>query len=111
QDAVDNGKYTFFDRSTEIKKINKYYYDEETIIYPGEGSEFYPRYFDGKYALHQRAYSITSDNINIKYLTHMLMLRNSHFINNAVGSTVKSLRMNNFKTCKVFLPSLKEQKK
>lgn len=111
QDAVANGKYIFFDRSTDIKRINKYYYDEEAIIYPGEGSEFYPRYFNGKYALHQRAYSITSENINMEYLKNMMMLKNDYFINNAVGSTVKSLRMENFKNCKILLPSLSEQRK
>ncbi|MDT2826428.1 restriction endonuclease subunit S [Vagococcus lutrae] len=111
QDAVPNGKFTFFDRSTEIKRIDKYYYDEEAIIYPGEGSEFYPRYFNGKYALHQRAYSITSDVVNLEYLSNMMLLRNNHFVNNAVGSTVKSLRMENFTKCKIFVPSNEEQKK
>lgn len=111
QDAIPDGKYTFFDRSTDIKRIDKFYYDEETIIYPGEGSEFYPRYFSGKYALHQRAYAVTSDIINLEYLANMMMLRNNHFVNNAVGSTVKSLRMENFMKCKVFVPSLEEQEK
>lgn len=41
----------------------------------------------------------------------MMLLRNNHFVNNAVGSTVKSLRMENFTKCKIFVPSNEEQKK
>ncbi|MSS43025.1 restriction endonuclease subunit S [Anaerosalibacter bizertensis] len=109
QDAVDNGKYIFFDRSIVVKRIDIYNYDEEAIIYPGEGSEFHPRYYKGKYALHQRAYSITSNRINMMYLNYMLGMRNKHFLRMAVGSTVKSLRMDNFETCSIFVPIKEEQ--
>lgn len=111
QDAVENGKYAFFDRSVIIKRIDKFDYDEEAIIYPGEGSEFYPRYYNGKYALHQRAYSITTSSINMKYLLYMLMLKNNHFSRMAVGSTVKSLRMDNFEKCNIYIPIIEEQEK
>lgn len=111
QDSIENGKYNFFDRSVEIKKLDTYDYDEEAIIYPGEGSKFFPRYYKGKYGLHQRAYSITSAEVDIKYLKYMLMLRNEHFLKTAVGSTVKSLRMNNFESCPIFYPEREEQKK
>ena len=70
QDSVSDGKYTFFDRSETIKKLNEYSYDEEALIYPGEGSSFYPRYFKGKYALHQRAYSLSDfeEDCNARYV-------------------------------------------
>lgn len=111
QDSVKNGKYNFFDRSVDIKKMNKFDYDEEAIIYPGEGSQFFPQYYKGKYALHQRAYSITSDKIDMRYLNYMLMQRNNHFLRMAVGSTVKSLRMDNFEKCPIYLTVKAEQEK
>lgn len=111
QDSVSNGRYHFFDRSSEIKYINHFIYDEKAIIYPGEGSKFLPRYFEGKYSLHQRAYSIYNITINDKYLYYYLQTKNNHFIKYAVGSTVKSLRMNAFVKLSVMLPSEKEQEK
>ena len=56
---VENGKYPFYVRSKDIKRIDEYEFDEEAIIIPGEGGigEIY-HYINGKYALHQRAYRI-----------------------------------------------------
>lgn len=61
QDAVTESKdglYPFFDRSEDIKYLPTFLFDKEAIIYPGEGAEFMPRYFRGKFALHQRCYAI-----------------------------------------------------
>ena len=61
QDAVTQSKdglYPFFDRSEDIKYLPTFLFDKEAIIYPGEGTEFIPRYFKGKFALHQRCYAI-----------------------------------------------------
>lgn len=61
QDAVTQSKdglYPFFDRSEDIKYLPTFLFDKEAIIYPGEGTEFMPRYFKGKFALHQRCYAI-----------------------------------------------------
>ena len=61
QDAVTQSKdglYPFFDRSDDIKYLPTFLFDKEAIIYPGEGTEFMPRYFKGKFALHQRCYAI-----------------------------------------------------
>ena len=56
QDAVTESKdglYPFFDRSEDIKYLPTFLFDKEAIIYPGEGAEFMPRYFRGKFALHE----------------------------------------------------------
>ena len=53
------GWYPFFDRSEEQKWFPTYSIDKEAIIYAGEGQSFYPRYYKGKFALHQRCYAIT----------------------------------------------------
>ena len=111
QDSVSDGKYAFFDRSETIKKLNEYSYDEEALIYPGEGSSFYPRYFKGKYALHQRAYSLSDfeEGCNARYVYHYLNTKNNHFLKTCVGTTVRSLRMTSFESCEVELPSYLEQ--
>ena len=101
QDAISNyqdGLYPFFDRSDEVKYFRDYSFDAEAIIYAGEGAEFLPRYYNGKFALHQRCYAITtfSSDFLPRYIYHYLQTQNNYFIRNAVGSTVPSLRLDCF---------------
>ena len=114
QDAVTqpkDGWYPFFDRSEDIKYLPTFLFDKEAIIYPGEGTEFMPRYFKGKFALHQRCYAIFDFNeiINARFLYFYLKTRNFYFVKNAVGSTVPSLRLDTFQKLKVIIPSKKIQ--
>ena len=114
QDAVTQSKdglYPFFDRSEDIKYLHTFLFDKEAIIYPGEGTEFMPRYFKGKFALHQRCYAIFDFNeiINARFLYFYLKTRNSYFVKNAVGSTVPSLRLDTFQKLKVIIPPTKTQ--
>ena len=99
----DGSLYPFFDRSDEIKFLSEYLFDKEAIIYPGEGAEFYPRYYNGKFALHQRCYAIydISTDFIPRYLYHYCKTQNSYFVRNAVGSTVASLRLDTFKRLKI----------
>ena len=111
QDAITEYKddlYPFFDRSEEIKYLPTFLFDKEAIIYPGEGAEFFPRYFNGKFALHQRCYAIFDFNkaVNPQFLYCFLKTQNSYFIRNAVGSTVPSLRLDTFRTKKVHIKSV-----
>jgi restriction endonuclease S subunit len=57
KDAVEDGEYPLFDRSDQIKRSNKYLFDTEAVIVPGEGKDFTPRYYKGKFDLHQRTYA------------------------------------------------------
>ena len=114
QDAVldsSQNLYPFFDRSDEIKFLPNYLFDDEAIIYAGEGSEFYPRYFKGKFALHQRCYAITriSHTLTPKYLYYFCMTQNQYFIRNSVGSTVSSLRLGTFKNLRIPIVSIETQ--
>ena len=114
QDAVTQSKdglYPFFDRSEDIKYLPTFLFDKEAIIYPGEGTDFMPRYFKGKFALHQRCYAIFDFNeiINARFLYFYLKTRNSYFVKNAVGSTVPSLRLDTFQKLKVIIPPKKAQ--
>ena len=100
------GFYPFFDRSEEIKYLPTFLFDKESIIYPGEGTEFTPRYFNGKFAVHQRCYAIFDfkEVVNPKFVYFFLKTQNSYFIRNAVGSTVPSLRLDTFQKLKVVIP-------
>ena len=112
-ESLENGKYRFFDRGIDVEHfLDSYYLDTEAIIYAGEGSSFLPRYYEGKFALHQRCYALYNFvGINIKYCYYYLLTCNNHFMRYAVGTTVKSLRLNSFQSCIVFLPTLPEQRK
>jgi type I restriction enzyme, S subunit len=111
ENSVENGEFTFFDRSSDIKRIDNFSFDGKAIIYAGEGSEFLPRKFDGKFGLHQRAYAIMNfkDCVDYEYLYYYLETMNNHFLKTAVGTTVKSLRKVSFEKCKINLPSLEKQ--
>ena len=114
QDAIPeskNGLYPFFDRSEDIKYLPTFLFDKEAIIYPGEGAEFMPRYFKGKFALHQRCYAIFDfkEFISAQFLYFYLKTQNSYFVRNAVGSTVPSLRLDTFQKLKVVIPTMEIQ--
>lgn len=114
KDAVENGKYFFFDRSNIIKKSDKYLFDTEAIIIPGEDSReiFEPRYFKGKFNLHQRCYVIYnfSDDHYPKYLFYKLKTLTKHFANVNVGSTVPSLRLDHITDLAIDFPCYLTQK-
>ena len=105
EDAEEDGIYPLFDRSQEIKKSSVWLKDCEAIIVPGEGTSFIPRYYWGKFNLHQRCYCIEPTiNNSGKFLFYMLMLNRSYFLSVATGATVPSLRYNNFAKMKFVLP-------
>ena len=114
QDAITESKdglYPFFDRSEDIKYLPTFLFDKEAIIYPGEGAEFMPRYFKGKFALHQRCYAIFDfkEFISAQFLYFYLNTQNSYFVRNAVGSTVPSLRLDTFQKLKMVIPTMEIQ--
>ncbi len=112
QDSILDGEFTFFDRSQDIRTSNRFLFDTEAIIVPGEGQEFIPKYFIGKFDLHQRAYAIMDfKNINGKFLFYSISFNTNHLDSQAVGSTVKSLRLPMFETMSINLPCLAEQTK
>ncbi|HDV2332407.1 TPA: restriction endonuclease subunit S, partial [Escherichia coli] len=94
QDSSLDGKYTFFDRSEDIRTSSIYLFDGEAIIVPGEGQRFEPKYFIGKFDLHQRTYAIMDfASHSGRFLFYMIDYLKVYFLNQAVGSTVKSLRL------------------
>jgi type I restriction enzyme S subunit len=112
KDAVENGKYPLFDRSKKVKASDKYLFDCEALIIPGEGAEFLPRHYIGKFDLHQRAYALFnfSNVVDPQFLYYFLISVKDYFANNAVGATVKSLRRRHFTDLQVPLPTIETQR-
>jgi len=107
EDAEEDGIYPLFDRSQEIKKSNSWIMDCEAIIVPGEGTSFIPRYYEGKFNLHQRCYCIEPIHKGTgKFIFYMLMFNRAYFLSVATGATVPSLRQNNFTKMKFIMPPL-----
>ncbi|MFT6436580.1 MAG: type I restriction enzyme S subunit, partial [Candidatus Azotimanducaceae bacterium] len=107
QDSHMNGAYTFFDRSEDIRTSDSYLFDCEAVIVPGEGQDFIPKYYVGKFDLHQRAYVIMDfPECHGKFLFYAIHYFRSHFLSQAVGSTVKSLRLPMFQKMKLSLPTI-----
>ncbi len=112
-DAVDNGEYAFFDRSKVIKRSSRFLFDSEALIIPGEGAEFFPRYYSGKFDLHQRAYALLNFNkdTSIKFVEYFLIFNHKYFERVAVGATAKSLRRRHFNELDIPFPPLPEQRR
>jgi len=112
QDSNLDGKYTFFDRSEDIRTSNIFLFDAKAIIVAGEGSDFIPKYFIGKFDLHQRTYAIMNFKETIgKFLFYHIHFFRKYFLSQAVGSTVKSLRLPMFQKMPIKLPKKEEQQK
>ena len=110
EDSGLDGEYTFFDRSEDIRASNIFLFNCEAVIVAGEGSDFIPKYFVGKFDLHQRTYAIMEfDNCDGKYLFYYIHLFRKHFLDQAVGSTVKSLRLPMFEEMPIKVPEKEEQ--
>lgn len=111
QDAIKNGLYPLFDRSVNIKRSDKYMFDKEAIIVAGEGKTFLPKYYKGKFDLHQRCYAIFdfASGILPKYIYYYIQRNQAYFQSVYTGSTVPSLRLGNFENMPVKLYALNYQ--
>ena len=114
-EQIEDGEYPFYVRSKNIKRNNKYEFDEIAIVIPGEGGigEVF-HYVEGKYALHQRAYRIhiIDDKINSKFVYHyMLHIFKKYIMKNAVSATVSSIRKPMIENFEIPIPSIKIQEK
>lgn len=81
QDAIENGLYPLFDRSVIVKRSDKYMFDKEAIIVAGEGKTFLPKYYKGKFDLHQRCYAIFdfANGIHPKYIYYYIQWNQAYF--------------------------------
>ncbi|MDG6377124.1 restriction endonuclease subunit S [Glaesserella parasuis] len=111
QDHIENGKYPLFDRSEIIKASNDYLFDCEVVIIPGEGMKFIPKYYKGKFNLHQRAYALKNFIINGKFVYYSMLNNTTLLSKKAVQSTVLSLRLPILKNFPIIKPETEEQQK
>ncbi len=93
QDHQGDGAYPLFDRSEVVKRSPTFLFDAEAVILPGEGMRFQPRYFNGKFNLHQRAYALMEPTLDPCFAFHALDRFKGALADSAVQSTVRSLRM------------------
>ncbi|NOI51557.1 restriction endonuclease subunit S [Vibrio crassostreae] len=112
EDSSLDAQYTFFDRSEDIRTSSRYLFDSEAVIVAGEGQDFVPKHFEGKFDLHQRTYAIMNFEKSFgKFLYYYIGYYRHYFLAQAVGSTVKSLRLPMFQKMPISLPVIEEQQK
>lgn len=112
-EAIEDGEFPFFVRSKDIKRLDKYEYEEEAIIIPGEGGigDIF-HYINGKYALHQRVYRIhfLIDEVNVKFAYYYMSTNfKSYIMTKAVSATVTSIRKPMIENFQIPLPPLAVQ--
>ena len=111
-DSSDQGVYRFFDRSEDVRYMSEFDHEGEVVVVPGEGQSFKSTFYSGKYSLHQRVYGITNfDGVLAKWVFYLVVVDQKHFLSQAVGTTVKSLRTPIFVKWTIPVPSIGEQQK
>ena len=111
QDHQEDGDYPLFDRSTVIKKSSEFMFDAEAVILPGEGMRFVPKYFQGKFNLHQRAYALMRHQGDGRFVYQSLDYLQDTLAKKAVKSTVLSLRLPIVQDFVIGCPKPAEQQK
>ena len=116
QDELEKGKYPFFVRSQIVRWKNEYEFDETAIITSGDGVGVGKvlHYYEGKYALHQRAYRIhvLVDDFVPKFLFYFMQKDFYNYIMlNAYAASVTSVRKPMLLNYPIPVPSLQEQQR
>ena len=115
-EQLEKGVYPFFVRSQEVRWKNEFEYDETAIITSGDGvgvGKIF-HFYEGKYALHQRAYRIhiVSDEFLPKYVFYYMKNGFLKYIErNAFQSSVTSIRRPMLLNFQLPLISIAEQKR
>lgn len=109
QDHTEEGIYPLFDRSEVVKLSNEYIFDTEAVIIPGEGMKFIPKYYKGKFNLHQRAYALKDFKCDGEFVYHFMVNNSNLLSRKAVQSTVLSLRKPILETFPILLPPTPEE--
>ena len=115
-EELEVGKYPFFVRSQEVRRLNTYDFDETAVITSGDGvgvGKIY-HFVTGKYALHQRAYRIHINNEAVipKYFYYYMKSMFLRYIKKtAVNSSVTSIRRKMLDDFPVPVPEKKIQEK
>ena len=111
EDHEEDGVYPLFDRSDVIKRSNDFAFNDEAVIIPGEGVRFHPKYYQGKFNLHQRCYALIQHKGNAKFIYYTLDYFKDALAKYAVKSTVLSLRLPIIENFILNIPRKDEQQK
>ena len=113
QDQEPDGIYPFYVRSPEVKRSNRFEFDETAVITAGDGEVGKIFHFvEGKYALHQRACRVkpTDSSLDTKFLFYYMKANFRAYVERkACSATVKSLRKPMFINFEIPVPSLATQ--
>ena len=110
--AIKNGKYRFYTCANQYSFCDTFSFSGKSVIVPGNGDIGLVFYYDGEFEAYQRTYVLQNIKINAKYLYYHL-LYNWRYVNTdkQFGSTVRYVRMSNFTSYTLPVPSLQEQEK
>lgn len=116
QDELEKGKYPFFVRSQIVRWKDEYEFDETAVITSGDGVGVGKvlHYYEGKYALHQRAYRIhiIVEDVIPKFLFYFMQKDFYNYImSNAYAASVTSVRKPMLLKYPIPVPSLSEQQR
>ena len=116
QDELEKGKYPFFVRFQIVRWKDEYEFDETAVITSGDGVGVGKvlHYYEGKYALHQRAYRIhiIVEDVIPKFLFYFMQKDFYNYImSNAYAASVTSVRKPMLLKYPIPVPSLAEQQR
>ncbi len=110
--AVSNGKYRFYTCANHYSMCNTKTFSGPCVIVPGNGDIGLVFYYEGDFEAYQRTYVLQNIRISPKYLyyhlCHKWRDRNS---DKQFGSTVRYVRMANFASYEIPVPSTAEQER
>ena len=110
--ATKNGKYRFYTCANQYSFCDTFSFNCKSVIVPGNGDIGLVFYYDGEFEAYQRTYVLQNININAKYLYYHLLYK-WRYVNTdkQFGSTVRYVRMSNFTSYTLPVPSLPEQER
>ena len=110
--ATENGKYRFYTCANQFTYCDTKSFSGENIIVPGNGDIGLVFYYNGEFDAYQRTYVLSNIKINARYLYYHLLYQWKH-VNKSkqYGSTVRYVRISNFNSYEVPVPSSLEQER
>lgn len=110
--STEDGLYPFYTCASEPMKSPDFSFDDEAVIVPGNGANVGSvLYYNGKFQAYQRTYVLSKIRILPKYLYyHFLRYWKERTENKQFGSATNYVKLVNFSTYLVGIPSLDEQK-
>lgn len=110
--STEDGLYPFYTCASEPMKSPDFSFDDEAVIVPGNGANVGSvLYYNGKFQAYQRTYVLSKIRIHPKYLYyHFLRYWKERTENKQFGSATNYVKLVNFSTYLVGIPSLDEQK-